>query len=154
MLLWGLVAAKASWYVAHQWCRAQESCRFLEKGWWAANCSSNTDALIEGAGLERFPVLIVDSIQVTTHCHHVWKSDNNVISFCNPWMKCNVPEFEFRFFWKHYITGHKYLKPIPYPAKGLTLRFLFEYVWDCRIVFQFLIISHITISVVSVDNYC
>lgn len=143
MLPWGLFAAKASCNVANQWCRAQESRRFLEKGWWAANCSSDTDALIEGAGLKRFPIFIVDSIQVTTHCHRVWKSDNNVISFSNPWMKCNVPEFEFKFFWKHYISCHKYLKPIPYLAKRLALKFLFDYVWNWRIVFQLIWLFHI-----------
>lgn len=153
MLPWGLVAEKASWYVANQWRGAQESCRFLEKGWWAANSSSNTDAFIEGAGLERFPILIVDSIQITTHCHHVWKSDNNVISFCNPWMKCNVPEWNVMSQnLNSDVSFHKYL-PISYAAKGLALRFLFEYIWeDCFPTH--LIISHITFSVVSVDNYC
>lgn len=62
MLLWTLAVAKACWHAAHQRGRAQETGRFLDEGRGTADGSGNTCALIEGAGLESFSVLIVGPI--------------------------------------------------------------------------------------------
>lgn len=71
MLLWALTAAEAGWHVAHQWGRAQETSRLLDESRGTTDGSSNTSALIEGAGLESFSILVVDPIQVTAHCHYI-----------------------------------------------------------------------------------
>lgn len=71
MLPLALIAAKAGGPVAHQWGRSQDTSGLLDKSRGAANGSSNTCAFVEGAGLEGVSILIVDTVQVTAHCHHV-----------------------------------------------------------------------------------
>lgn len=67
--LWAV--AEAGWSVAHQWSGAQQASRLLDESRRAADGSGYACALIEGAGLEGFPVLIVDPIQVAANRHHV-----------------------------------------------------------------------------------
>lgn len=71
MLLWALAAAEAGWQAAHQRGGAQETGGLLDESRGTADGSGNTCALVEGAGLETFSVLIVGPIQVTAHCHQV-----------------------------------------------------------------------------------
>lgn len=71
MLLGVLRAAQAGWHVAHQRGRTQEASGFLDECRGTAYGSSNAGALVKVAGLEGLAVLIVGSIKVAPHRHHV-----------------------------------------------------------------------------------
>lgn len=72
-------AVKAGWLVAHQCGWAQDSGRLLDKSRSAADGSGDARAFVEGARLESFSVLVVDSVQVAAHCHHVCKKHRSDI---------------------------------------------------------------------------
>ena len=48
-----------------------EASGFLDEGRGAADGSCDARALIQGAGLEGLAVVVVCSVQVTAHSHHV-----------------------------------------------------------------------------------
>ena len=63
-----LGAAEAS---RHQRSVALEASGFLGEGRGAADGPCDACALIQGAGLEGLSVIVVGSIQITPHSHHV-----------------------------------------------------------------------------------
>lgn len=68
-----LVLLGSGWLVAHQCSWSQEAGRFLNEGRRAADGTGDARALVERAGLKGLPIVIVLTVQITAHCHHVWK---------------------------------------------------------------------------------
>lgn len=59
--------------VAHQGGWSQDACGLLNEGWGAADGAGDARALVKGAGLEGLAIVVVHTVQITTHGHHVWK---------------------------------------------------------------------------------
>lgn len=59
--------------VAHQGGWSQDACWLLNEGRRAADGAGDARALVEGAGLEGLAVVVVHTVQITAHRHHVWE---------------------------------------------------------------------------------